>query len=168
MSHRSGRDMVDTATSSRPATGVELPGHGAIASPRSDWRSWLIPVATVLGFAIPAVSYLWMIHTDGVNVIYRGPMGRRGTDRSCVLRDPPPLDAVVTALREPHLLPQPDRPGPRLHHSLQRGDRGVPERPHVVRRHGARHLRSQTSLTREAVDLVLPGGVPAALARPGR
>ena len=62
--------MVDTATSSRPATGVELPGHGAIASPHSDWRSWLIPVATVLGFAIPAVSYLWMIHADGVNVIY--------------------------------------------------------------------------------------------------
>ena len=38
--------------------------------PRSDWRSWLIPIATVLGFAIPAVSYLWMIHAYGVNVIY--------------------------------------------------------------------------------------------------
>jgi hypothetical protein len=62
--------MVDTATSSRPAAGVELPGHGAIASPRSDWRSWLIPIATLLGFAIPAVSYLWMIHADGVNVIF--------------------------------------------------------------------------------------------------
>ena len=62
--------MVDTATSSRPATGVELPGHGAIASPRSDWRSWLIPIATLLGFAIPAVSYLWMIHAYGVNVIF--------------------------------------------------------------------------------------------------
>ncbi len=47
-----------------------MPGHSAIASPRSDWRSWLIPVATVLGFAIPAVSYLWMIHGYGVNVIY--------------------------------------------------------------------------------------------------
>ena len=70
MSQRSGRDTVNTATSSRPATGVELPGHGAIASPHSDWRSWLIPVATVLGFAIPAVSYLWMIHADGVNVIF--------------------------------------------------------------------------------------------------
>ncbi len=62
--------MVDTVTSSRPATGVELPGHGAIASPHSDWRSWLIPVATLVGFAIPAVSYLWMIHADGVNVIF--------------------------------------------------------------------------------------------------
>ena len=62
--------MVDTATSSRPATGVELPGQSVIASPRSDWRSWLIPIATVLGFAIPAVSYLWMIHSDGVNVIF--------------------------------------------------------------------------------------------------
>ena len=62
--------MVDTATSSRPAAGIELPGHGAIASPRSDWRSWLFPVATVLGFAIPAVSYLLMIHSGGVNVIY--------------------------------------------------------------------------------------------------
>ena len=30
----------------------------------------MIPVATVLGFAIPAVSYLWMIHTYGVNVIF--------------------------------------------------------------------------------------------------
>ena len=39
-------------------------------SPRSDWRSWLIPVATFLGFAIPAASYLWMIHADGVNVIF--------------------------------------------------------------------------------------------------
>src|SRR5580692_38005 len=70
MSQRSGRDMVDTATSSRPAAGIELPGHGAIASPRSDWRSWLIPVATLLGFAIPVVAYLWMIHTYGVNVIF--------------------------------------------------------------------------------------------------
>ena len=61
--------MVDTS-SSRPATGVELPGDGAITSPRSDWRSWLIPIATLVGFAIPAVSYLWMIHADGVNVIY--------------------------------------------------------------------------------------------------
>ena len=62
--------MVDAATSSRPATGVELPGHGASASPRSDWRSWLIPIATLLGFAIPAVSYLWMIHAYGVNIIF--------------------------------------------------------------------------------------------------
>ena len=62
--------MVDTATSSRPTTGVELPGHRAIASPRSDWRSWLIPIATLLGFAIPVVSYLWMIHAYGVNVIF--------------------------------------------------------------------------------------------------
>jgi hypothetical protein len=62
--------MVDTATTSLPADGVELPDGRAIASPRSDWRSWLITIATVLGFAIPAVSYLWMIHADGVNVIY--------------------------------------------------------------------------------------------------
>jgi hypothetical protein len=47
-----------------------LPGHRAIASPRGDWRSWLIPVATFLGFAIPAASYLWMIHAYGVNVIF--------------------------------------------------------------------------------------------------
>ena len=62
--------MVDTATSSQPAMSAELPGDGAIVPPRSDWRSWLIPVATFLGFAIPAVSYLWMIHADGVNVIF--------------------------------------------------------------------------------------------------
>ena len=62
--------MVDTATPSRPATGVELPGHTAIVSPRWDYRSWLIPVATFLGFAIPAASYLWMIHADGVNVVF--------------------------------------------------------------------------------------------------
>ena len=42
----------------------------AIESPRSDGPSWLIPVATVLGFAIPAVAYLWMIHAYGVNVIF--------------------------------------------------------------------------------------------------
>ena len=35
-----------------------------------SWWSWLIPAATVVGFAIPAVSYLWMIHAYGVNVIY--------------------------------------------------------------------------------------------------
>ena len=70
MSHRSGGDTVDTATSSRPATGVELPGHEAVGSAHSDWRSWLIPVATLLGFAIPAVSYLWMIHGYGVNVVF--------------------------------------------------------------------------------------------------
>jgi hypothetical protein len=52
------------------AKDVESPGHGTVAPPRSDWRSWLIPVATVFGFAIPAVVYLWMIHTYGVNVIY--------------------------------------------------------------------------------------------------
>ena len=62
--------MLHTGASSRPTTGVELPGHRAIASPRSDWRSWLIPIATLLGFAIPVVSYLWMIHAYGVNIIY--------------------------------------------------------------------------------------------------
>ena len=36
----------------------------------SDWRPRLIHLATVLGFAIPAVAYLWMIHAYGVNVIY--------------------------------------------------------------------------------------------------
>jgi hypothetical protein len=70
MSYRSGRDLVDTATSSRPATGVESSGHRSIASPGLDWRSWLIPIATFFGFAIPVVSYLWMIHADGVNVIF--------------------------------------------------------------------------------------------------
>src|ERR1700761_5832311 len=44
--------------------------HGAVASSDSNLPSWLIPVATVLGFAIPAVSYLWMIHAYGVNVVY--------------------------------------------------------------------------------------------------
>lgn len=62
--------MVDAATSSRLAADVESPGNETIGSPRSDWRSWLIPIATVLGFAIPAVSYLWMIHAYGVNVIF--------------------------------------------------------------------------------------------------
>ncbi len=62
--------MVNTGTSSRPTTGVEVPGPRAVASPGSDWRAWLIPIATLLGFAIPAVSYLWMIHAYGVNVIY--------------------------------------------------------------------------------------------------
>ncbi len=62
--------MLHTGASSRPTTGVELPGRRAIASPRSDGRSWLIPIATFLGFAIPVVSYLWMIHAYGVNIIY--------------------------------------------------------------------------------------------------
>ena len=70
MSHQSGPDIVDTVTSSRPATGVELPGQPGIESAESDWRSWLIPIATFVGFAIPAVSYLWMIHAYGVNVIF--------------------------------------------------------------------------------------------------
>jgi hypothetical protein len=63
--------MIDTATSSRPvATGVESPGgHSSTASPFSNW-SWLINVATVLGFALPAMAYLWMIHTGAVNVVF--------------------------------------------------------------------------------------------------
>ena len=62
--------MLHTGASSRPTTGVGLPGHKAVASPRSDGWPRLIPVATLLGFAIPVVSYLWMIHAYGVNVIY--------------------------------------------------------------------------------------------------
>jgi hypothetical protein len=48
---------------------VKPPGDGTDASPRSDSPSRLIPIATFVGFAIPAVSYLWMIHAYGVNVI---------------------------------------------------------------------------------------------------
>ena len=62
--------MVNPGTSSLATENVESRGHGNVASPPSTWRSWLIPVATVLGFAIPAVSYLSMIHAYGVNVIY--------------------------------------------------------------------------------------------------
>ncbi len=61
--------MLHPGTSSPATKNVESPGHGTVASPPPDWRSWLIPVATLVGFAIPAVSYLWMIHADGVNVI---------------------------------------------------------------------------------------------------
>jgi hypothetical protein len=38
-------------------------------SPVSNWWSRLISGATLFGFAIPAVVYLWMIHAYGVNVI---------------------------------------------------------------------------------------------------
>ena len=38
-------------------------------SPASNRRSRLVSGATLLGFAIPAVVYLWMIHAYGVNVI---------------------------------------------------------------------------------------------------
>jgi hypothetical protein len=62
--------MVRTGASSPGTKGVESPAQRAIASPPLNWRSWLIPVATLFGFAIPAVSYLWMIHAYGVNVIY--------------------------------------------------------------------------------------------------
>jgi hypothetical protein len=47
-----------------------LPDHTTVALPRSDWRSWLIPIATFLGFAIPAVAYLWMMHSGSVNVVF--------------------------------------------------------------------------------------------------
>ena len=71
MSHPSGQDMVDTETSSRRAPRVESPSSGTIRPQlSSDWQSWLIPVATLLGFAIPVVSYLWMIHAYGVNVVF--------------------------------------------------------------------------------------------------
>ena len=62
--------MLHPGASSPVTKDVESPSHGAVASPPSSWWSWLIPAATVLGFAIPAVSYLWMIHAYGVNVIY--------------------------------------------------------------------------------------------------
>ncbi len=70
MSNRASRDIIDTSVPSGAATEVELPDHTAVSPPGSDWRSWLIPCATLLGFAIPAVSYLWMIHAYGVNVIF--------------------------------------------------------------------------------------------------
>jgi hypothetical protein len=47
-----------------------LPDRTAVSLPRSDWRSWLIPIATFLGFAIPAVAYLWMMHSGSVNVVF--------------------------------------------------------------------------------------------------
>ena len=62
--------MVDTTTSAGPATSVESTGQRTADSPRADTLSWLIPVATILGFAIPVVAYLWMIHAYGVNVIF--------------------------------------------------------------------------------------------------
>ena len=62
--------MLHPGTSSPATKDVGSPGRRAVVSPRSDWRSWLIPVATFLGFAIPALSYLWMIHTYSVNVIF--------------------------------------------------------------------------------------------------
>jgi hypothetical protein len=62
--------MPRAVTSSLATKPVESPGRGTVASPLSNWRSWLIPVATLLGFAIPALSYLWMIHAYGVNVIF--------------------------------------------------------------------------------------------------
>jgi len=62
--------MANTETASPGTYDVEGPVQRAVVPPRSDRRSWLIPVATLLGFAIPAVSYLWMIHTYGVNVIF--------------------------------------------------------------------------------------------------
>jgi hypothetical protein len=61
--------MVNKGTSSPATKDVEPHGHRTVAFPLSKWRSWLIPLATILGFAIPAVSYLWMVHTYGVNVI---------------------------------------------------------------------------------------------------
>ncbi len=70
MAHRAGRDTVDIETPSRPVAGGDLPHQRAVATPRSDWRSWLIPIATFLGFAIPAVAYLWMIHSGSVNVVF--------------------------------------------------------------------------------------------------
>jgi Bacterial Ig domain len=62
--------MVDTETPSRPAPGFEWSDSGPTNSPSSGWRSWLIPAATVVGFAVPVVSYLWMIHAYGVNVVF--------------------------------------------------------------------------------------------------
>jgi hypothetical protein len=62
--------MLHPGASSPATKAVESLDQRAIASPPSNWRPWLIPVATLLGFAIPAVSYLWMIHGYGVNVIY--------------------------------------------------------------------------------------------------
>jgi hypothetical protein len=66
MSHQ---HAVDIETS-RPVSSSESPQDRAAANLHSDWRSWLIRIATFLGFAIPAVAYFWMIHADGVNVIF--------------------------------------------------------------------------------------------------
>jgi hypothetical protein len=66
MSHRHAVDIETSQTVSSSAS----PYHEAVAKPHSDWRSWLLRIATFLGFAIPAVAYLWMIHADGVNVIF--------------------------------------------------------------------------------------------------
>ena len=63
--------MLRAETTSSPATKhVGSPVHGTIASPRSHGSSWMVPTATVIGYAIPAVAYLWMIQIYGVNVIY--------------------------------------------------------------------------------------------------
>ena len=62
--------MVDTAWSAGSATGVESSDDRTTESPRADRSSWLIPLATLLGFAIPVVAYLWMVHAYGVNVIF--------------------------------------------------------------------------------------------------
>ncbi len=62
--------MLHSGASSPATEDAESPSHGTGAdSPAARW-SWLIPVATVLGFAIPIVAYLWMIHAYGVNVVY--------------------------------------------------------------------------------------------------
>ena len=49
---------------------ISAPVEKPVGSPPSNWWSWVIPIATFLGFAIPAVSYLWMIHAYGVNVLF--------------------------------------------------------------------------------------------------
>lgn len=70
MHHRAGRDTVDIEAPSRSVPGGDSPHQRIVATPHSDWRSWLIPIATFLGFAVPAVAYLWMIHSGSVNVVF--------------------------------------------------------------------------------------------------
>lgn len=51
---------------------IDAPIHqnSAQESVSSDRWVQLIRVATFFGFALPAAAYLWMIHADGVNVIF--------------------------------------------------------------------------------------------------
>ena len=66
--HEAEEDELDESAMAHMS--IDAPVEVPVTSPPSDWRSKVIPVATVLGFAIPAVSYLWMLHTYGVNVIF--------------------------------------------------------------------------------------------------
>jgi hypothetical protein len=55
-----------------PDEGQGPPSSGGAAARGRRWtnRRAVICLATLLGFALPATAYLWMIHAYGVNVIY--------------------------------------------------------------------------------------------------